>query len=70
MLSPGVTLWTDGGGKVRQVLKPVIGRETVAGWFAALGTATYQGIEPGQRSPGSTAARAWSSAARTAWSPR
>ena len=48
LLSPDVTLWTDGGGKVRQALKPVIGLETVAGWFAALGTATYQGIEPGQ----------------------
>ncbi|MFE9574059.1 RNA polymerase sigma-70 factor [Streptomyces sp. NPDC006692] len=48
LLSPEVTLWTDGGGKVRQALKPVIGLETVAGWFAALGTATYQGIEPGQ----------------------
>src|SRR5205085_7245348 len=46
LLSPDVTLWTDGGGKVRQALKPVIGLETVARWFAALGTATYQGIEP------------------------
>ncbi|MEU6275694.1 RNA polymerase sigma-70 factor [Streptomyces populi] len=48
LLSPDVTLWTDGGGKVRQALKPVIGRETVARWFAALGTAAYQGVEPGQ----------------------
>ncbi|GGY07925.1 hypothetical protein GCM10010510_62260 [Streptomyces anandii JCM 4720] len=48
VLSPDVTLWTDGGGKVRQALKPVVGLETVARWFAALGTATYQGIEPGQ----------------------
>ncbi|MFB7245540.1 RNA polymerase subunit sigma-24 [Streptomyces populi] len=48
LLSPDVTLWTDGGGKVRQALKPVVGPETVARWFAALGTATYQGIEPGQ----------------------
>ncbi|MFJ1926418.1 MULTISPECIES: RNA polymerase sigma-70 factor [unclassified Streptomyces] len=48
LLSPDVTLWTDGGGKVRQALKPVVGLETVAGWFAALGTVTYQGIEPGQ----------------------
>jgi RNA polymerase sigma-70 factor (ECF subfamily) len=43
-----VTLWTDGGGKVRQALKPVVGLETVARWFAALGTVTYQGIGPGQ----------------------
>ncbi|MEU9096757.1 RNA polymerase sigma-70 factor [Streptomyces sp. NPDC048361] len=48
VLSPDVTLWTDGGGKVRQALKPVIGLETVARWFAALGTVTYQGVEPGQ----------------------
>ncbi|MBM7440291.1 hypothetical protein JOC24_003715 [Streptomyces sp. HB132] len=48
MLSPDVTLWTDGGGKVRQALKPVVGLGTVAGWFAALGTVTYRGIEPGQ----------------------
>jgi RNA polymerase sigma-70 factor (ECF subfamily) len=48
LLSPDVTLWTDGGGKVRQALKPVVGLETVARWFAALGTVTYQGIEPGQ----------------------
>ncbi|CAL9341913.1 RNA polymerase sigma-70 factor [Streptomyces sp. enrichment culture] len=48
LLSPDVTLWTDGGGKVRQALKPVVGVETVARWFAALRSATYQGIEPGQ----------------------
>lgn len=48
LLSPDVTLWTDGGGKVHQALKPVVGPETVARWFAALGTVTYQGIEPGQ----------------------
>lgn len=46
LLSPDVTLWTDGGGKVRQALRPVVGASTVATWFAALGTATYQGIEP------------------------
>lgn len=46
LLSPDVTLWTDGGGKVRQALRPVVGAATVARWFAGLGTATYQGIEP------------------------
>jgi RNA polymerase sigma-70 factor (ECF subfamily) len=46
LLSPDVTLWTDGGGKVRQALRPVVGATTVAGWFAAIGTVTYQGIEP------------------------
>ncbi|MFF1918086.1 RNA polymerase sigma-70 factor [Streptomyces sp. NPDC058239] len=46
LLSPDVTLWTDGGGKVRQALRPVVGAQPVAGWFAAIGTVTYQGIEP------------------------
>ncbi|WP_433383131.1 RNA polymerase sigma-70 factor [Actinoplanes sp. CA-142083] len=46
LLSPEVTLWTDGGGKVRQALRPVVGAEVVAAWFASLGTATYQGVAP------------------------
>lgn len=46
LLSPDVTLWTDGGGKVRQATRPVVGARTVAAWFAAIGTATYQGVEP------------------------
>ncbi|MET7669517.1 RNA polymerase sigma-70 factor [Micromonospora luteifusca] len=46
LLSPDVTLWTDGGGKVRQALRPIRGAETVAAWFAAIGTVTYQGVEP------------------------
>ncbi|WP_055586289.1 RNA polymerase sigma-70 factor [Peterkaempfera griseoplana] len=46
LLSPDVTLWTDGGGKVRQALRPVVGASTVAAWFAAMGTVTYQGVEP------------------------
>lgn len=48
LLSPDVTLWTDGGGKVRQALRPVLGASTVASWFAALGTVTYQGVPPGE----------------------
>ncbi|MEU8320745.1 RNA polymerase sigma-70 factor [Nonomuraea sp. NPDC048881] len=47
LLSPDVTLWTDGGGKVRQALRPVVGAKTVAAWFAAIGTVSYQGVEPG-----------------------
>jgi RNA polymerase sigma-70 factor (ECF subfamily) len=43
-----VTPLTDGGGKVQQALKPVTGPQTVARWFAALGTQTYQGIDFGQ----------------------
>jgi RNA polymerase sigma-70 factor (ECF subfamily) len=46
LLSPDVTLWTDGGGKVRQALRPVVGAQTVATWFAAIGSVTYQGVEP------------------------
>ncbi|MCU7727297.1 RNA polymerase sigma-70 factor [Actinoplanes sp. KI2] len=46
LLSPDVTLWTDGGGKVRQARRPIVGAATVATWFAALGTATYQGVAP------------------------
>src|SRR5699024_2574676 len=46
LLSPDVTLWTDGGGKVRQALRPVVGAPVVAAWFASLGTATYQGVAP------------------------
>lgn len=46
LLSPDVTLWTDGGGKVRQAMRPVVGAATVAAWFAAIGSVTYQGIEP------------------------
>ncbi|MEU7690880.1 RNA polymerase sigma-70 factor [Microbispora hainanensis] len=46
LLSPDVTLWTDGGGKVRQALRPVIGAATVAAWFASIGTVSYQGVEP------------------------
>ena len=46
LLSPDVTLWTDGGGKVRQAMRPVVGAGTVAAWFAAIGTVTYQGVAP------------------------
>ncbi|MFC7383875.1 RNA polymerase sigma-70 factor [Sphaerisporangium rhizosphaerae] len=46
LLSPNVTLWTDGGGKVRQALRPVVGARTVAAWFAAIGEVAYQGVEP------------------------
>ncbi|WP_406232051.1 hypothetical protein [Nocardia sp. NBC_01009] len=45
LLSPEVTLWTDGGGKVRQVMRPVVGAPTVAALFGNLGRHPYQGIE-------------------------
>lgn len=46
LLAPDVTLWTDGGGKVRQALRPVVGAQRVASWFAALATRPYEGVEP------------------------
>ncbi|MEV0396349.1 RNA polymerase sigma-70 factor [Polymorphospora rubra] len=46
LLSPDVTLWTDGGGRVRQAMRPVVGAGTVAAWFAAIGTVTYAGVAP------------------------
>lgn len=45
-LSPDVTLWTDGGGKVRQALRPVVGAAKVAAWFAAIGQRAYEGVSP------------------------
>lgn len=45
LLAPDVTLWTDGGGKVRQAMRPVIGADKVATWFAAIATRPYQGVE-------------------------
>jgi RNA polymerase sigma-70 factor (TIGR02957 family) len=46
MLAPDVTLWTDGGGKVRQAMRPVIGAEKVATWFAGISARPYQGVLP------------------------
>jgi RNA polymerase sigma-70 factor (TIGR02957 family) len=46
LLAPDVTLWTDGGGKVRQVLRPVTGAERVAIWLAGVGSRPYEGVEP------------------------
>ncbi|BDU06276.1 RNA polymerase sigma-70 factor [Nocardia cyriacigeorgica] len=46
LLAPDVTLWTDGGGKVRQALRPVVGAQPVAAWFAKLGSSSYQGVDP------------------------
>ncbi|WP_067840738.1 RNA polymerase sigma-70 factor [Nocardia lijiangensis] len=46
LLAPDVTLWTDGGGKVRQALRPIVGAGTVAAWFAGLARPrTYEGVE-------------------------
>ncbi|MER7443701.1 RNA polymerase sigma-70 factor [Micromonospora avicenniae] len=46
LLAPDVTLWTDGGGKVRQAMRPITGADRVATWFAGIAARPYQGIEP------------------------
>ncbi|ROO88190.1 RNA polymerase sigma-70 factor (ECF subfamily) [Actinocorallia herbida] len=52
LLSPDVALWTDGGGKVRQALKPVLGAERVAAWFAGVARRPYEGVAPEEMSVG------------------
>jgi RNA polymerase sigma-70 factor (TIGR02957 family) len=46
MLAPDVTLWTDGGGKVRQAMRPVTGAEKVANWLAGVSRRPYEGVDP------------------------
>nr|WP_296068051.1 RNA polymerase sigma-70 factor [uncultured Actinoplanes sp.] len=46
MLAPDVTLWTDGGGKVRQAMKPVLGASRVANWLAGVASRPYEGVSP------------------------
>jgi len=46
ILAPDVTLWTDGGGKVRQARRPVSGAARVAKWFAGIAVQPYEGIAP------------------------
>ncbi|WP_229830617.1 RNA polymerase sigma factor SigJ [Actinoplanes ianthinogenes] len=50
LLAPDVTLWTDGGGKVRQAMRPVHGAERVATWLAGVGSRPYEGVRPDQMS--------------------
>ncbi len=50
LLAPDVTLWTDGGGKVRQAMRPITGAGKVAVWFAAVGTRAYEGVLPSEMS--------------------
>ena len=45
LLAPDVTLWTDGGGKVRQAMRPIIGAANVASWFAGAINRPYEGVE-------------------------
>jgi RNA polymerase sigma-70 factor (ECF subfamily) len=45
-LAPDVTLWTDGGGKVRAPRKIVHGVELIARFFANITNRPYEGVDP------------------------
>ena len=45
LLAPDVTLWTDGGGKVRQAMRPIVGIDKVARWIAGAIKRPYEGVE-------------------------
>lgn len=47
LLAPDVTLWTDGGGKVRQAIRPIVGADKVARWIAGAAQRPYEGVELG-----------------------
>jgi RNA polymerase sigma-70 factor (TIGR02957 family) len=46
LLAPDVTLWTDGGGKVRHARRPVVGAQRVAAWLAGVSRVPYEGVAP------------------------
>ncbi|WP_433327610.1 RNA polymerase sigma-70 factor [Spirillospora sp. CA-294931] len=46
ILAPDVTLWTDGGGKVRAALRPIYGADRLARWLAGVSGTAYAGVEP------------------------
>ncbi len=45
LLAPDVTLWTDGGGTVRQAMRPIVGADKVARWLAGAASRPYVGVE-------------------------
>jgi len=45
VLAPDVTLLTDGGGKARAALRPIIGADKVARFLAAISSQPYMGTE-------------------------
>lgn len=45
LLAPDVTLWTDGGGKVRQALRPIVGAPNVLRWISGNVKRPYEGVE-------------------------
>ena len=44
LLAPDVTLWTDGGGKVRHAMRPISGAVKIANWLAGVRTKSYEGV--------------------------
>ncbi|MFE3450821.1 RNA polymerase sigma-70 factor [Nonomuraea sp. NPDC059194] len=44
VLAPDVTLWTDGGGKVRAAFRPVHGAAKVAAWLVGVTRRPYEGV--------------------------
>jgi RNA polymerase sigma-70 factor (ECF subfamily) len=51
LLAPDVALWTDGGGKVRQAMRPIIGAEKVIRWLAGAASRPYEGVEISDMAP-------------------
>src|SRR4029078_8146866 len=45
LLAPEVTLWTDGGGKARQAMRPILGIDSSARWIAVASQRPYEGVE-------------------------
>ncbi|TYK49146.1 RNA polymerase sigma-70 factor [Actinomadura decatromicini] len=50
VLAPDVTLWTDGGGKVRAALRTITGAEKVGRWLAGIVGRPYVGVDPADMS--------------------
>jgi len=46
VLAPDVTLWTDGGGKVRAARRTIEGADKVARWLSAVADRPYAGVQP------------------------
>jgi RNA polymerase sigma-70 factor, ECF subfamily len=46
LLAPDVTLWTDGGGKVRAALRTIHGADKVVRWLTSVMARPWSGVEP------------------------
>ncbi|MCW2689081.1 MAG: polymerase sigma-70 factor, family [Mycobacterium sp.] len=51
LLAPDVTLWTDGGGKVRQAMRPIDGAAKVAASFTGALRRPYEGVGVADMTP-------------------